>query len=249
MRHVIIYVEGSKDAYFLHELILRQFGQFPRNANGTPKDSSKKPFALSTQGGGLRVEIYWTDGYGNLKGLAKGLHRPKELLPSDEFVPVIVYDSDTAPIEGPNDDHAGHQARRKEIHRLLGLAGADEGTLTKVDKWIFLFPDNEGDGDLEDALLGAVLPSDEHSDFFERCWKPFVQNVEDIPANRPTDKSMMNEYKAAFNAKAWEKNGLNLCYGDERLWDWSAASLRKLVDFLSRALTGPAVDTLDRFLP
>ena len=249
MRHVVIFVEGVKDAYFLHELLIRRAAvPFPKERNVAPvKKPGNPPFKLVSADGSVRVDIYWTGGYAEIEGLKGKLKRPASMEDNDEFVSAVVFDSDTPPESGPNETQAGQQARRKDLLQRLGI---EESKHAQAEKWIYLFVDNDAmDGDLEDVLRGLVKSTPEHEKFFTSYWQPFADGVESVPANRPTDKSMMNEFKAAFNDEAWEINGLNRCYADNALWDWDAKALIPLVRFLARVLTGSAVDTLSDCMP
>ena len=244
MRKIVIVVEGSKDAYFLHELILQRFsGYFLRQDNHSAESEKQvKPMKLVSKDGGIAVDLYWVSGYGQIKNMKNELIRSADIGAADEFVSGLVFDSDVPPEVGANEKHAGHGPRSKEILKLLKIP---EEKWDEALQYVFLFPDNEGDGDLEVVLRAAVRESPEHQSFFEKCWTPFEDEVGRIPANVPTRKSMMNEYKAAFDSQAWDTNGLNLNFaraGD--LWNWSAPQLEPLVDFLGKLLTGPATDGL-----
>lgn len=248
MRKVVIVVEGSKDAYFLHELLLQRFPrQFSRQDNHSAESGkSEKPMKLVSKDGGIVVDLYWVSGYGQIKNMKNELVRSADLGSADEFVSGLVFDSDMPPESGTNEKHAGHEPRSKEILKLLKIP---EERRDEALQYVFLFPDNEGNGDLEVVLRAAVRESPEHQSFFERCWTPFEGAVSRIPANVPTRKSMMNEYKAAFDSQAWDTNGLNLNFaraGD--LWNWSAPQLKPLVDFLEKLLTGPASEGLGAYL-
>lgn len=248
MRQVVVFVEGVKDAYFLYELLLRRAAvSFPPEKNvAPPKKPGNPPFKLASADGTVRVDIYWTGGYTEIGGLKDRLKRPASMEDSDEFASAVVFDSDTPPESGPNETQAGQQARRKD---LLDRLGVEESKRDMAGKWIYLFVDNdEVDGDLEDVLRGLVKATSEHEAFFTSCWEPFVNKVMGLPANRPTDKSMMNEYKAAFNDEAWDMNGLNRCYADDDLWDWSSETLAQLVRFLDKLLSGPVEAPLSDFL-
>ena len=244
MKKIVLLAEGSKDAYFLHELLLRRFADsFNRQENPIEPDKPKTPLRMRSKNGEVEVELHWTDGYSKIGGLKKVLKRPGEMEDDCKFASGIIFDSDEPPVTGENVNHAGQEARRKEIVGMLSLDASYP--IERSKEWLFLFPDNQSDGDLEDVLRQAVSVNDAHEKFFSCCWSPFVKSVEGIPAYRPTDKSMMNEYKAAFNSEAWKINGQNRCYADESLWDWNAKVLEPLVAFLYRIMNDDVVNLSD----
>lgn len=247
MKKIVLLVEGSKDAYFLHELLLRRFADsFNRQENPIESEKPKTPVRMRSKNGEVEVELHWTDGYSKIGGLKNVLKRPSEMEDNCKFASGIIFDSDVPPVTGKNMNHAGQEARRKEIVRSLCIDAPYP--IERSKEWLFLFPDNQSDGDLEDVLRQTVRASAEHEKFFSACWFPFVKSVEGIPAHRPTDKSMMNEYKAAFNSDAWKINGQNRCYADESLWDWNAKVLEPLVAFLDCVMNDDAVENLGDLL-
>lgn len=248
MRKIVLLVEGSKDAYFLHELIMKRFGMvFLADDRVMTKESvPSKPFILWSQDKQKEIEIFWTDGKGHIGNLRQKLMRPMEFEDEDEFVSGIIFDADCKENQKSKSDHNGEEARRLELLKAVNLG--DNLKESSYD-WLFLFPNNKADGDLESVLRYVVKDTDNHTRFFDDAWKPFVENVVSIPdANRPTNKSMMNEYKAAFNDAAWDTNGLNRCYADDSLWDWSADKLDPLVNFLSGLINGACASNLGGLL-
>jgi len=247
MKKIVLLAEGSKDAYFLHELLLRRFADFfNRQENPIESEKPKTPVRMRSKNGEVEVELHWTDGYSKIGGLKNVLKRPREMEDDCKFVSGIIFDSDEPPVAGKNTNHAGQEARRKEIVGMLCIDASYP--IERSKEWLFLFPDNQSDGDLEDVLRQTVRRNDEHKKFFSYCWSPFVKSVEGIPAHRPTDKSMMNEYKAAFNSEAWTINGQNRCYADESLWDWDAKVLESLVAFIDRIMNDDEVENLSDLL-
>lgn len=248
MRKIVLLVEGSKDAYFLHELIMKRFGSvFLADDRVIAKESvPSKPFRLWSRDKQKEIEIFWTDGKGNIGNLRQKLMRPMEFEDEDEFASGIIFDADCKENQKSKSDHNGEEARRLELLKAFRLG---EEMKEASHDWLFLFPDNKTDGDLETVLRYVVKNTANHTQFFDKAWTPFVDNVVSIPdANCPTNKSMMNEYKAAFNADAWDTNGLNRCYADDSLWDWSTDKLDPLVDFLSGLINGDSAFNLGNLL-
>lgn len=248
MRSVVIFVEGSKDAYFLYELFLQRFSElFSREKNKAPeKQVGNPPFRLI--GSRHKVEIYWTGGYKAVTNLAQRLKRPAAMEDSEEFVSAIIFDSDEPPAGRRNEESAGQQERRRWLLDELNISSNKRND---ANAWIFLFPSNDANrnGELEDVLRDAVRATELHSKFFDECWSPFADGVKNLPANMPTKKSMMNEFKAAFNSEAWEVNGLNRCYSDATLWDWGSPALNPLVEFLNKVISGSSANSLSECLP
>ena len=244
MRLVEILVEGDKDAYFIRELLIHRFAD-SFAAEGCPvskeKPSKTEGLRVFSKDKGIEVCLHWTNGYGAIKGL----RRPSALSVKDEFVSGVVYDSDVPNAKNAS-NHPGQKARHKEIYSLLEVKGDEDEKVAA--KYVFLSPDNRTDGDLEDLLRAAVSDTDDHRRFFEKAWIPFRTQVEGIPANCPTDKSMMNEYRAAFDEQAWDTNGLNLALSNANLWNWECKELDDLAKFLGHLIFDPIEKNLSDLL-
>lgn len=249
MRTIHILVEGSKDAYFVHELILQRFGalfdrvQNPIRLKSTCGNEPVVPVEMCSIDRSIAVRIFAMGGYKKVVNFVDKLTRPATMrIPTDKFVSTIVFDADIAPASGGrNVDNAGQVARRKELLDMLKIMPSKTRTATKS---IFLFPDNRRDGDLETLMREVVDPTPSHVAFFEICWKCFCQCLGRKGCNEPTRKSMMNEYNAAFDLKAWHPGGQDKCIENKALWDWNATSLKPLCTFLDKCFKGSAIKGL-----
>lgn len=250
MRQVNIVVEGKKDLYFLHQFILQRFGQlFDVAKNGIPDDVKKlsKPYKMTSKDDLLVLKIYDVEGFGSVKAYRDILKRPQELAPTDEFVSAVIFDADMTPPKGQNNaNHAGFSARPQHILDLLGITNSTHRP--KGQSLIFLFPNNQSDGDIETLMESMIVPTQGHSDFINVCWHNFERCVSAHGFNPTTRKSKMNEYTAAFDSLAWENNGINRCFARPNLWDWNVSSLIPLFDFVSGLLTGSPANSFDAIL-
>lgn len=238
-RFVRIFVEGSKDMHFLHEFILRNFfDHFTRDSNplNLRNDRIQQTTRLKSVDGSVMVELYRTNGWSTLDGFENEIrHAPVECA-GGMYIPIVIYDADE------NAD-----ARREEVLEMLNV---DPDKRSAAGESVFLFPDNGSQGALERLMRGLVADEEMHMRFFDSCWMPFDRAVCSIPnANKPSEKSMMNEYAAAFDKRAWEDNGINKCFVGEGLWQWDGPAGGKLRAFLEKYFFQTVPTTLGDLLP
>ena len=248
MRHINVVVEGKKDLYFLHEFILQRFGQlFDRAENGIPDDVKKlgkKPYRMKSNDGVVVFNIYDVEGFGKVEAYSDILKRPQELADTDEFVSAVIFDADkTPPIGQSNTNYAGFSSRPQHILDLLKVT--DSTHRQKGLALIFLFPDNQSDGDIETLMEKMIIPTRNHLEFINVCWYNFEHCVKAHGFNPTTRKSKMNEYTAAFDSLAWDYNGINRCFARPNLWDWNAQGLTPLFDFVSKLLVSSPPTSFD----
>lgn len=236
MKQVNILVEGAKDFYFLHEFIRQRFRELFCDVAALSDmiKQPKSPYVVEAHAEALEVRFTWVNGVDNFIKAGPNICRPKGLLPQDRFASVIIADADSP--ERRSESLGGGHAERRRL--LLERLGEKIGGSEVSGDGLFLFPDNHGDGDLETLMRQIVVDTEEHRDFFDKCWDPFDTSVKMLHFNPVSRKSMMNEYTAAFYAGAWEHNGINRAFSVSGLWDWYAPVLDPLYDFLNGVLFG-----------
>lgn len=241
MRRVHIVVEGRKDVYFLHELIMQRFHALFSRANNVisvhAKKNWKNPCPMTGTAGALDVKIFEVSGFDRVNSYRDHLKRPKSLAPTDEFCSAVVFDADIAPVPpAANPNKAGIAARPGHILDLLDIT--DPAKRVTAAKQVFLFPDNQSDGDLEMLMERGIIQTSAHQDFLQVCWQNFERCVAHHGFNAVTRKSRMNEFTAAFDSLAWEDNGINRCFARPNLWDWPSQAFDDLSAFLDGLFTG-----------
>lgn len=247
MRTVHVIVEGDKDLYFLHEFVLQRFGAlFARKENEIPKTVKEcgNPLSLESVSRGIKLDIFRAGGFTSVNTYRSCVSRPPELEARDEFASSIIFDADYPGTCGKNDTNGGGFAHRVDF--ILDRLGIDNpAKRAQARRQIFLFPDNLSDGDLEALMERMVIQTPDHKTFLDVCWSNFEKCVASHHWNRPTGKSRMNEFTAAFNSDIWEINGINRSFTFPDLWDWSSPALSPLHAFLARLLTGMPPESFD----
>lgn len=247
MRTVHVIVEGPKDLYFLHEFVLQRFRTlFSRTGNEIPENARNcgNPFSLVSVSGAIELKVFRAGGFKSVNAYRSHLSRPPELGARDEFVSGILFDADAPSKKVKRDMNAGGFAHRVDfIIDQLGILAPNQKTQAR--RQVFLFPDNQSDGNLETLMERMVSPTSDHKTFFDVCWSKFEKSLVDHGWNCPSGKSRMNEFTAAFNSDIWEDNGINRSFTFPDLWDWSASGLNPLQSFLDRLLTGTPPESFD----
>lgn len=116
------------------------------------------------------------------------------------------------------DANSSHKTTRSEIHdKLSGL-----------EFKLFLFPDNQSDGILENLLEEIVIP--EHKDIF-RCFEGYKSCLKGINADYvlPDIKAKIYGYKEAIGAIDKENKKKQF---DPEYWNFDSPELNPLKDFL-----------------
>lgn len=236
-RMVKIAVEGIKDFHFLHEFILRKFGGlFSREQNKLTETIKDKHRPVKLRGDGIEVSITWLTGKDNIAACVKHCKPPDSLRPDELYRFAIIFDADIPPEDGTeNSSCAGIEFRPNYMLGKLNNQDDTENALNVKRQDCFFLPDDHSNGDLE-TIMEKMIKDDErhrHRRFIDECWNDFSNAVVKLgETQKPTRKSMMNEYSAAFNKETWEDGGINGAFQKEDLWDWDAPILNELHDFL-----------------
>ena len=240
---VHLVVEGSKDAYFLHEFLCQRFAgelvrESPKPDAGLTYDSKELlTFRHHSHGRDVQYRICVSNGYNNEGTLKKWLSdtdKRRQLVCT-----ALIFDSDAT---GSTSD-AGQTARRKFLRGLIDKLMA-ENKRANVDSAkateIFLFPNPDEDGDLESIMEGMARPM--HKGYFSVCWRTFQLLLSVFRYLKLSNKSMIYDYVEAMYgktdriARVKEYQGYNKNMRAAGLWDWHAESLRPLKDFLDGLL-------------
>jgi len=235
---VNIVVEGTKDAYFLHEFLLRRFSGklIPQEPRLTYKRSERLTFIHRENNRDVLYAICVSNGYKQEGPIKKFLSDDSERLLA---CTALIFDSDPT---GVTEDSG--QVERKTVLRNLMTRLIAENTANGVSSAsatkIFLFPDDEHDGDLETVLKGmAVLM---HKSFFSICWNTFQFLLHMCRYLPLSNKSMIYDYvESMFDrtdriARVKDFQGFNKNMRATGLWDWHAKSLDPLVGFVDKLL-------------
>jgi hypothetical protein len=144
-------------------------------------------------------------------------------------VNIIIFDADS------KDNHGGIEKRRKQIIELTKNI--------KVKSVIFLFPDNESDGDLEDFYCSCF--KDDYA-FFNQCWDSMVScfktngAVLKLKPIKAAEKvfSYVDLFKA-YKEEEYKNSKSKRSYFDKGLWNFDFENnpmLIKLLTFLTDSL-------------
>jgi len=116
------------------------------------------------------------------------------------------------------DANADRETRTREINRVLG----------GIDLPVFLFPNDESDGDLEDVLMQIIAP--ENRDIFA-CFEDYKQCLKKCNPEytSPDDKAKVYAYKEAVGALQKRDDQF-----DSKYWNYDHPALDPLKDFLTR---------------
>lgn len=241
---VHLVVEGSKDAYFLHEFLRQRFAdeltqESPKpDADLSYKANELLTFLHHSGGRDVRYRICVNNGYkeeGNLKKWLSDADKHRKLVCT-----ALIFDSDTT---GSTAD-AGQDERKKFLQGLIDKLLADNKR-DKVDSAenteIFLFPNPNQDGDLESIMEGMARPV--HRWYFSVCWRVFQLLLSLCSYLKLSNKSMIYDYVESMYAKTnriarvKDYQGYNKNMRATGLWDWHAESLKPLKDFLGGLLS------------
>lgn len=145
-------------------------------------------------------------GWGNLGGYAKRMRRA---LKEGAKVLIIL------------DANSGYRNRRQEAQRILG-----EYMPGGRDLPLFLFPDNQSDGALENLLQQIIIP--EHEGIFT-CFEDYKKCLKECGHDYtpPDMKGKIYAYKEALGAKEEDRQF------DARYWNFDHPALNPLKKFLT----------------
>lgn len=209
MGAINIYVEGNADVKFLSDYVeylgLGQLSKSIEIKNNTAKASLKK-------NDGANVFINGIGGWTNVQNVLPNIQSTLD----DGGKVLVVFDADSEP-----------DTRREEILDLLG-----KGLVNSSD--VFLFPDNQQEGDLETLLENIIV---DNNKFVFCCWSKFMdcltKNDREQKMRLPNRKAKIFDYVSLLGRKAQEKDRN---YKDSSLWNLDAPYLEPLRDFLVSAL-------------
>jgi len=231
MKLLRIIVEGERDCYFLHNLIVQRLSGVlaPQYANGSGLEYGPTDvfIYLATASSDVKVQIVKTGGYAQLGTIKKAL-----LDDGDDVLyrADIVFDADTTGI-----DNGGVTARTQVLMNSVstltaGLSGAKYGNN------YFLVPDNVQDGDVE--TLMTAMAYGRFPAFFDPCWAGFQSSLNANQFAQLSDKSKIYDYIESAASRCTnpipikDKQGYNKNLAQLQLWDWSVHDLDRLVEFL-----------------
>ena len=135
------------------------------------------------------------------------------------FKVLVIFDADTAP-GGGFGKRLGDILEKKKEHSL--------------EFEVFLFPDNQSDGDLE-SLLEQIV-NDEHRAILD-CFKNYEECLTGLQHYQlPIRKSKIYAYIDAFPKSREEKEKFkkgNFLFSNESMWNLNSTKLKPLVEFIS----------------
>lgn len=165
---------------------------------------------------GLGMKVQPIAGKDNLDFLSAKLH-------ADVFSgnkPVILFDADELRNGG------GYAARMAHITQFLaneGLGGVP----------VFLWPNNHDDGDFE-TMLENIVQKQLHPVFFD-CFEDYehcVAGKYTVPNRKSKLHTFINAQPGLSNSQKKKLGHGNWLFNDKNYWDWDAAYLQPLRDFL-----------------
>jgi hypothetical protein len=162
-------------------------------------------------------------GWTNLEEKLRIADSPKRI--QENGVNLVVFDADSKKKKG------GFAKRKAEIEeRIAGI---------KIQTYIFLFPNNQTDGDLEDFYCSCM--KEEYS-FFNHCWDEmiscFEKNKNELILKIPKAAEKVFSYVDLFRnykKENYKNTKTKRSYFDSGLWAFDFENnlyLKSLVDFL-----------------
>ena len=151
---------------------------------------------------------------------------------SDTEVNLIIFDADTPTTGG------GYKKRAEELKQTLDLLNENSNR-----NEIFLFPNNEGDGALEDLLEQIINPEHccimEYFDTYEQSLASHKDTDGKDKYQTPDQKARMFAYISAFKKASTQREHLkkgDWMFDNPQFWDLNAAALQPLKNFLAHHL-------------
>ena len=152
---------------------------------------------------------------------------------SDTEVNLIIFDADTPTTGG------GYKKRAEELKQTLDLLNENSNR-----NEIFLFPNNEDDGTLENLL--EYIINTEHScilEYFDTYEQSLASHKDKDGEDKyqiPDQKAKMFAYISAFRKTRQQKENLknkgDWMFDNPQFWDLNAAALQPLKNFLAHHL-------------
>lgn len=179
-----------------------------------------------------KYEFVHTNGYTSLLDAANGVNVEIMRANSDSGGKnLVVFDADTAVNNG------GFEKRQKEL--------LEKGKALGLNFELFLWPDNENDGDVE-VLMESIARKDLYPEFFD-CFSKYEHCISQRKNDKgepfyttPNRKGKLHTYfnslpisntkKSEFGSGAWR-------WTDASIWNLDAESLRPIKDFLLKHLS------------
>lgn len=161
-------------------------------------------------------EIISTGGWTKLKNFATIIKKFND----QGFKVLVIFDADAVP-EGGFSKRLGDILKKKEEHSL--------------EFEVFLFPDNQSDGDLE-SLLEQIV-SDEHRDIL-KCFQSYEECLSSEHPKKyqlPIRKSKIYAYVDAFPKSREEKEKFkkgDFLFSNESIWNLKSDKLNPLIEFI-----------------
>lgn len=217
MKKFNIFVEGLADRKFLHDYIEKEFGT-SLNADFNREGGIKKLDCIVSTGGWTKLKSEDTEG-------STFRNKMKENT-SNNIVNLVVFDADSLTNNG------GFSVRKKEIEEWK--------TKYELNFQLFLFPNNQDDGELENLLENIINP--QNAPVFD-CWHKFedclptkttcTKNPLTIPAKKSKIYAYMEVLLGESNAEKDKAKDPNRDFKKAEHWDLTVKAIEPLKDFLS----------------
>lgn len=220
MKTVRFLVEGKKDVCFIRAFFAARFPGFTEI--GVPEGSAD---GVSLRTEEVCVEVIPVGGYTKLNR-AKSSAEDKN---GDGLYVALIFDADETGVE-----KGGVADRTKFLKETISTWRLLAPPKKAID--IFLFPDNDRDGELEN-LLEDIVPQ-KYVPIIAECWRRYEACLEVHGGQKPSQKSKMNDYEAAvLGPSVWDHGGIMKGLLDPTLWDWNSPKVAPLFDFIRRQLS------------
>jgi hypothetical protein len=214
---VQIFVEGDGDVKFISDYITHII------PNATAEINKLKAANINIDGF-HKIKVQGLGGWTDIQNVKPEIQRNKD----DGGVNSIIFDADTIHNNG------GFAKRKQDI----------ENKITGLDCEIFLFPNNQDDGALEDLLEHIIksqnVPIFECWDKFEACLKNQASPTIGKDLTFPAKKSKIYVYLEALLGKTNEEKKKikdpNRDYNNADLWDLDVDYLKPLKEFIIKQL-------------
>ena len=178
-----------------------------------------------------QYELIHTDGYKNL--LDSAITSNVEIMRANTDAGgknLVIFDADTA------DNGGSFAVRQNELLKRKVALG--------LDFELFLWPDNQGDGDVE-ILMESVARKDLYPEFFEcfgkyeHCMSQRKNDKGEPFYTTPNRKGKLHTYFNAIPISKTKKDGFgkgSWRWDDAEIWNLDAESLQPLKEFLLKNL-------------
>jgi hypothetical protein len=212
-----IFVEGDGDVKFISDYISHIIPN-------VSVDIKKKKVANISIDGIAKIRIQGLEGWSDIQNVKPDIKRNEE----NGGVNLIIFDADTIHNEG------GFDKRKQEIHDKIS------GTTCEI----FLFPNNQDDGALEDLFENII--NTKNAPIFD-CWNKFETCLQDSASPKvgrdltiPAKKSKIYVYLEALLGKSKEEKKKIKDpfrnFDDTDHWDLDTDYLNPLKDFITKHL-------------